>query len=199
MDIRVFHGNLSPQDIARDLINHFNRKPYIARQFLNGDKSVIQIVTEAYPASGGQTALTVTVQSVDDGISVQIGKQEWLGVAASLGKTAISAIRNPLSLLGRLDDLAQDIENLKLSEKVWDVIEATAKLTGASFDLSERLKRTICNYCNTPNPLEETSCIACGAPLGSAQPSACLNCGYVIYSTETKCPNCGKIIFSSSE
>lgn len=199
MDIRIFHGILSPNDLARDLLTHFNRKPYIARQFNTGDKSMVQIFTEANPPSGGQTALIVTLQSVEDGVSVQIGKQEWLGVAASLGKTAISALRNPISLLGRLDDLAQDIENLKLSEKVWDVIEGTARIAGASFDLSERLKRTICDYCNTPNPLKETSCIACGAPLGSAQPTTCANCGYVLTSTETKCPNCGKNIFSQNE
>lgn len=196
MGIRIFHGILSPNDLAHDLLTYFNRKPYIARQFNAGDKSIVQIFTETNPPSGGQTALTVTLQSVEDGVSVQIGKQEWLGVAASLGKTAISALRNPLSLLGRLDDLAQDIENLQLSEKVWDVIEGTARIAGASFDLSERLKRTICDYCNTPNPLKETSCIACGAPLGNAQPSTCPNCGYILTSTDTKCPNCGKNIFS---
>ncbi len=194
MDIRIFHGNLSPDDITRDLVNNFNRKPYIARQFNSGEKSIIQIVTESNPQSGGQTALTVTVQPVEDGVSIQIGKQEWLGVAASLGMTAISALRNPISLLGRLDDLAQDIENLQLSEKVWTVIEGTANLAGASFELSERLKRTICAHCNTPNPLEETNCIACGAPLGSSQPITCLNCGFVLKSGESNCPNCGKLI-----
>jgi hypothetical protein len=192
MDIRTFHGTLTADDIADDLINNFNRKPYIARQFLSGDKSIIQIVTEPFPSSGGQTALTVTIQPVEDGVSVQIGKQEWFGVAASLGKTAISALHNPLSLLGRLDDLAQDIENLQLSEKVWAVIEGAAKMAGASFELSERLKRSVCVYCNTPNPLGEANCLACGAPLGDSQPVTCPNCGFVLKSTETTCPNCGK-------
>lgn len=194
MDIRIFHGNLSPDDVAQDLINNFNRKPYIARKFISGEKSIVQIVTEPFPSSGGQTALTATISPVEDGISVQIGKQEWLGVAASLGKTAISAIRNPLSLLGRLDDLAQDIENLQLSEKVWGVIEASAKMAGATFELSEKLKRTICNYCNTPNPLGESNCIACGAPLGSVQPITCKNCGFVVTTAKNKCPNCGSAI-----
>ncbi len=194
MDIRIFHGTLNPDDIVHDLINNFSRKPYIARQFISGDKSIVQIVTEPFPSSGGQTAMTVTVQPVEDGVSVQIGKQEWLGVAASLGKTAISALRNPLSLLGRLDDLAQDIENLQLSEKVWTVIEGTAKMAGASFELSDRLKRSVCVYCNTPNPLGEANCLACGAPLGSSQPMTCTNCGFVLKSSESICPNCGKPI-----
>ena len=192
MDIRIFHGVLSADDLAHDLLSNFNRSPYIARQFASGDKSIIQIVTAQFPSSGGQTALTVTIQPVEDGVSVQIGKQEWLGVAASLGKTAISAIRNPISILNRLDDLAQDIENLRLSEKVWDIIESTARMKGASFELSERLKRTVCIYCNTPNPLGESNCIACGAPLGSAQPVTCTHCGFVLIAAETKCPNCGQ-------
>lgn len=194
MDIRIFHGKLSPDDLIRDLINNFNRKPYIARTFTSGEKSIVQIVTEPYPTSGGQTALTVAISPVEDGVSVQIGKQEWLGVAASLGKTAISAFRNPLSILSRLDDLAQDIENLQLSEKVWDVIEASAKMAGATFELSERLKRIICDHCNTPNTLGESNCIACGAPLGSVQPITCKNCGFVLTSIEKTCPNCGNAI-----
>ncbi len=47
---------------------------------------------------------------------VELGQQAWLGVAASLGQTAFSVFRNPFSLIGRLDDLAQDIESMQLSE-----------------------------------------------------------------------------------
>ncbi len=67
--------------------------------------------------SGGQTALTVAVQTTEDGVIIEIGQQAWLGVAASIGHTALSALRNPFSLLGRLDDLAQDIENIQLKRK----------------------------------------------------------------------------------
>ena len=72
--------------------------------------------------SGGHTALTINIQKVEDGIMMELGQQAWLGVAASLGQTAISALRNPLSLLGRLDDIAQDIENMQLSENVWNIL-----------------------------------------------------------------------------
>jgi hypothetical protein len=128
---------------------------------------------------------------VEDGIAVQLGKQTWLGVAASLGVTALSAFRNPFSLLGRLDDLAQDIENLQLTDEVWDVIENVARMRGATFELSERFRRLKCEYCNTANPIGEPSCIACGAPLGDSQPNTCKNCGFVVKRTESNCPNCG--------
>jgi predicted amidophosphoribosyltransferase len=48
----------------------------------------------------------------------------------------------------------------------------------------------VCEYCLTANPVGEPSCIACGAPLGEAQPRTCLNCGFVVRMNESICPNC---------
>jgi hypothetical protein len=142
--------------------------------------------------SGGNTALTITLQSIEDGVMVEIGEQAWMGVAASLGHTAISALRNPLSLLGRLDDLAQDIENIQLKEKVWQTIDRAMSTLGASHELSARFSRVTCEYCETANPLGEGSCIACGAPLGDAQPTTCHHCGFVVSIEEQICPNCSQ-------
>ncbi|NJD59942.1 MAG: zinc ribbon domain-containing protein, partial [Anaerolineae bacterium] len=116
----------------------------------------------------------------------------WLGIAASLGTTALWAIKNPFNLLGRLDDLAQDISNLQINEQVWEAIDEVARAAGASKELSNRLRRAVCQYCRTANPVGEPSCIACGAPLGDVQPQTCPNCGFVVKSTEIKCPNCKK-------
>jgi DNA-directed RNA polymerase subunit RPC12/RpoP len=125
---------------------------------------------------------------------IELGQQAWLGVAASLGHTAIAALRNPFSLLGRLDDLAQDIENMQLSERTWRVIEGAVQSLGASYALSEKLARLACEYCGSANPVGEASCLACGAPLGDVQPSACPHCGFVVTVHETVCPNCnGKL------
>ena len=191
MERRIFHGSLSSNDVARALVAHFNRANLAAQQLGSGKKIIVQIASRQRPSSGGQTALTVHLRDVEDGIAVQLGKQTWLGVAASLGVTALSAFRNPFSLLDRLDDLAQDIENLQLTDEVWDVIENVARMRGATFELSERLRRLKCEYCNTANPICQPSCIACGAPLGDSQPSTCQNCGLVVKISESRCPNCG--------
>lgn len=142
--------------------------------------------------SGGQTALTISIHKVEDGIMIELGRQALLGVAASLGHTAISAIRNPFSVLGRLDDIAQDFENIQLSENVWEVINGTVRALGASYALSERLRRIPCEHCGTANPLGEGSCIACGAPLGNIQTVTCQNCGFAVTLEEIICPNCNK-------
>lgn len=156
----------------------------------DANKLVVQIATHDRPMSGGQTAVSVVLQRVEDGVSVQVGEQAFLGVAASLGVSAISVLRNPLSLLNRLDDIAQDIESLQLSDEVWRVLDGTARTLGASLELSERLKRITCTYCDTANPVGESRCIACGAPLGSSQPRTCRNCGFVVYHSEANCPSC---------
>ena len=187
---RIYHGEIHPSDIARDLIAYYNRGSYQVQQIGRDPQIAIQIATRRQAQSGGQTALTITVHRIDDGISVQVGKQALIGVAASLGVTALRTIRNPFSLIGSLDDIAQDIESLQLNEEVWQVIERTVRQFGLGKDLSDRLKRYACPYCNTANPPGESRCIACGAPLGDIQPQTCPNCGFVVSSLERNCPNC---------
>ena len=192
MEQRIFHGELVPNDLAQALMGEFNRGNWRAQKIGHEREIIVQIASREYPTAGGQTALAVTLRAVEDGVAVQIGQQSWLGVAASLGQTALSTIRNPWSLLERLDDLAQDVENLKLSEQVWEVLDKTANALGATFELSERLRRLVCEYCLTANPVGEASCIACGAPLGKSQPRTCPNCGFVVKTGESICPNCKK-------
>jgi predicted RNA-binding Zn-ribbon protein involved in translation (DUF1610 family) len=192
MEQKILHGDISINDLARALIGEFNRGNLRAQAIGDARQMIVQIATREMPASGGQTALSVTLRPVADGVSVEIGKQSWLGLAASLGQTAFYALRSPWNLLGRIDDIAQDIENIQLTDEVWRVLDQTARSLGASLDLSERLRRVVCPYCLTANPVGEPSCIACGAPLGLGQPRTCSNCGFVLKTSETTCPNCGK-------
>ncbi|MCL4271174.1 MAG: zinc ribbon domain-containing protein [Anaerolineales bacterium] len=192
MERRIFHGNLRPVDIAQALVGEFNRGNLRAQTIGKSDRIVVQVGTRPDAVSGGQTAMTVTIQTLDEGIMIELGQQAWMGVAASLGMSALAALKNPFSLLGRLDDIAQDLENLSLRDRVWQVISQSARAAGASAELSENLRRTTCEYCHVANPVGEPSCVACGAPLGKAQPVSCLNCGYVVRSGEKICPNCKK-------
>jgi len=191
MEQRIFHGNITPADVAHALFAAFNQGNLRAQIIGSGDKVAVQVGTRPGAQSGGQTALTIQVDKVKDGVMVQIGKQAWMGVAASLGQSALATLMNPWNLLGRLDDIAQDIENLQLSEKAWSIIERTARAHAAGHTLSERLTRLACEYCETANPVGEPNCIACGAPMGNVQPSTCTKCGFVVKNGETKCPNCG--------
>jgi len=190
MDQRIFHGNISPADFARNLIANFNRGNLQVQQIGSGSHLAVQIASRQMVSSGGKTALSIDIQTVQDGVSVQVSKQEWMGMAASLGYSALAALVNPLNLLSRLDDIAQDIESFQLTDEVWRVIESSAHAQGAGFELSERLRRIVCEYCGSANPVGQSNCIACGAPLGGTQPRVCKHCGYVITTNENICPNC---------
>lgn len=190
MNQRIYHGNITPSDLARALIAEFNSGNLEAQQLGRAGEIIVQIATRQRRRAGGNTALSVTIKQHRDGIVVTLGEQSWLGVAASLGQTAFGALRNPFHLLGRLDSLAQDIESIQLSDRVWNVIEQYARTTGATQELSKRLRRTTCEYCGVANQVGEGRCIACGAPLGKVQPRTCLNCGFVVRSGEKICPNC---------
>jgi hypothetical protein len=178
----------------------FNRGNLYAQILGNKDRMAVQIATRNGVASGGRTALTINLQAVEDGIMVELGQQAWLGVAASLGHTAIAALRNPFSLLGRLDDLAQDIESMQLNEKTWKVIDRTVSALKASYALSEKLARLTCEYCGSANPLGEACCLSCGGPLGDVHPTTCQHCGFVVTVQETVCPNCNrKLTYSAGK
>ena len=135
MEQRIYHGNLTPSDISESLIAHFNRGNLRAQQLGDSDRLIVQIGTRPGAMAGGDTTVSVILQKVADGVAVQLGQQAWLGIAASLGTTALSAIRNPFNLLGRLDDLAQDIQNLQINEQVWQAIDDVARAAGASQEL----------------------------------------------------------------
>lgn len=194
MNRRFFHGNITPVDVAQSLLAEFNRINLHAQTLGSSDKMIVQIATRPGAPSGGQTALTVSIEKHPDGVMVQMGQQAWMGTATSLGWSALAALRNPLHLLDRIDDIAQDIENLQLPENIWKAVGRAAQAAGASYQLSERLNRVTCEYCGAATPPGEPTCLACGAPLGKAQPTACGNCGFVVLRGETTCPNCGKKI-----
>jgi hypothetical protein len=192
MDRRIFHGNISPTDVARALEAEFNQGNTQTHLLGENNNLTVQIASSQWSHSGGRTALTINVQKVEDGIMIEMGEQQWLGVAASLGQTAIATLINPLNLLGRLDDIAQDVSNLQLNDKVWQVVTRVVGEAGASQQLSERLSRITCDYCGAANPVGEATCLSCGAPLGKEQPKTCKKCGYVLEHDEKFCPNCGQ-------
>ncbi len=194
MDRKIFHGKIAPTDIAQALLAEFDQGNLRAQMAGQGKKIAVQIGTRLDSQSGGQTALTVSIQETQGGVMVEVGQQAWMGVAASLGYSAFAALRNPLSLLGRLDDIAQDIESLQLAERAWRVVGAAIKSAGASHQLSEKLSRLTCDHCGVATPVGEPACIACGAPLGKSQPKPCSKCGFIVDASGVTCQNCGNIV-----
>ena len=191
MTERSYHGELAPADLSAALIATFNQGNLHCQQVGQGDKLMVQIATRDHPQSGGRGALSVSIQRNPDGVTVGIGQQEWLGVAASLGQTALVTLMNPWNIVNRLDDIAQDINTLTLEQQVWDSIEKFAHTARATKTLSARLATLTCPYCETANKVGAPNCENCGAPLGDAQPVACPKCGNVMPPKSKFCANCG--------
>ena len=189
---RTFHGDVTPEDFGAALVAEFNRGNLRAKMVGRRNQRIVQITSRPMRASGGQTAISVHLTKMEDGVQVRIGQQEWLGIAASLGVSALALVSKPLTILGRLDDIAQDISSLQLTTRIWETLARTADHLGASHELSEKLRRLTCRYCLTANPVGEPHCISCGAPLGPNQPVGCNHCGYILYANETTCPQCGR-------
>ncbi len=196
LEEKTFHGNVNPDDFARALMAEFHHGNLYARQIGRGNQRVVQIASPPNPVSGGRTAITVHLTAVEDGVHVRVGQQDWLGIAASMGITALSALRRPITLVNRLDDLAQDIASLQLSTRIWQAISRTADSLGVTHELSERLRRLTCGYCLTANPVGAPHCVACGAPLGPNQPQACHECGYIVDAGTLVCPQCATPLVS---
>lgn len=194
MEQRIYHGNLTPTNIAEALLSYFNRGNLRTQTVGDSNEMQVQIATRPGASSGGNTAVTIRLKKVEDGVLVAVSEQAWFGVAASMGQTVLATIMNPWNLLGRLDDLAQDVENLQINEKVWQVVGSVAQASQSSTQISQRLQRLECLFCGTANPVGEGSCVACGAPLGSIQPRTCPACGFVVLRGERNCPSCSRPI-----
>jgi hypothetical protein len=194
MEQRIYHGSFTAQTLAGCLVSFFDHGNLKVQVLGENPTVLVQIATDENSSSGGKTALSILLQNVADGVAVKVGQQNWLGIAASMGFTAISTLRNPFNLLWRIDDLAQDLENMQLTDQVWNTLDENARILGTGFELTDRLKRFRCDYCDVANPAGEPTCIACGAPMEHNQPITCKNCGFVILKNETICPNCKKTI-----
>jgi len=194
MTTKIYHGKITAENLAKAIATRFNTNDLVTRYAKNGDQYHLQITSRRDAQSGGKTSIGLVLQQLEDGVAVKIGKQDWLGIAASLGLSALSLRINPLNILGRLDDIAQDIENLSLDDRLWEMIDDVATTMGASQQLSERLRRLACEYCDTANPVGEPRCIACGAPLGGTQPTTCNECGFVAAPEDIACTNCGSAL-----
>lgn len=190
MEHKIFHGQFSPEELAECLQIHFNRGNLVVQRIEYEDGLGVQIKTREFRTSGGDTALGIFLKKVEDGVSVQVGQQNWVGIAASIGYSALATFINPVNLLGRLDDIAQDVEYLQLTDEVWKVLESNARALGSGYELSEKLRRIACEYCGAANQAGSATCVACGAPMGAVQPFSCKYCGFILLEKTAVCPNC---------
>ena len=192
MEQRTYRGDIEPEDLAQALLARFDYGDMKA-QMVKGDEGhlLVQIATREWGWGAARSALTVGIAPVEEGVRVTLGQQQWLDAAASLAITGLSALINPLSLLGRIDDIARDVGKLTLPDQVWDTIEHYVDSVGAKLGLAEKQLVVTCAYCGVGNPVGAGTCSACGGSLADVQPVACPTCGFILPRGARFCSRCG--------
>jgi len=192
MEQWTYRGNINPQGLADALVARFNHGDLMAQKVVGQDGHIlVQIATRDWGWGAARSALTVGIAPVEGGVRVTVGQQQWMDAAASLAITGLSALVNPLSLLGRIDDIARDVGKLTLPEKVREAIEHYCESVGAKLGLSENQIVVTCPYCGVGNPVGAGVCSACGGSLAEAQPVACPKCGFISPNDARFCSRCG--------
>jgi hypothetical protein len=190
MEQRTYHGDLDPDEMANALIAQFNQGGTAAQRLGHGDRAIVQIGTlDRYRRV--ENALTVTISRTPDGTSVSLGQQQWLDAAADLAQAGLGALFNPLSLLGKLDEVARDVSSFSLPQQVWETVDKYCQGVGAGLGGSPQTMAIACAYCGVANHPGAPTCVGCGAPLGQVQPVYCPKCGQVAPHGTKICARCG--------
>ncbi len=192
MEQRTYRGDIDPEGLADALMVRFNHGDLKAQRVMGQEGHLmVQIATREWGWGAARTALSVGIAPVEEGVRVTLGQQRWLDAAASLAITGLGALVNPLSLLGRIDDIARDVGKLTLPDQVWDAVEHYCESVGARLGLAEKQLMVTCPYCGVGNPVGAGTCSACGGSLVDVQPVACPKCGFVMPPDARFCSRCG--------
>jgi hypothetical protein len=199
MNQRTYRGDIDPDALADALVTQFDGGDLKAQKVGRKDHVLVQIASRDWGWGGPQSALTVGMARVEGGVQVSLGQERWLGAVADLAQTGLQALVNPLSLIGRIDDIARSVSGLTLPQQVWEAVEHYCDSVGASLGMSVEETVVTCPYCGVANPIGAPKCSACGGPLGDAQPRACARCG-LLNSVETNfCARCGSQLVADSD
>ncbi len=191
MEQRTYRGNIDPEALADALVLQFNGRDLKAQKVGRENHVLVQIASRDWGWGGPQTALTVGLARIEDGVEVSLGQERWLGAVADLAQTGLMALVNPISLINRIDDIARSVSGLTLPQQVWEAVEHYCDSVGASLGLRAEETMITCPYCGVANPIGAPKCSACGAPLGDAQPLACPRCGLLLNRKAAFCSRCG--------
>jgi ribosomal protein L40E len=189
---RLYHGDISADDIARVLVMRFDQKETRAEWMrAEGKRTVVQVQSRKIERGDPNIEVTVHITPTPTGVTVSVSEPHILGVAADLAKTGLKGWRNPLRLLDELDDVARNVRWLGLRKEIWKAVDEYSRNRGSGLGAAAAFQNVICDYCGTPNDLGAHTCQACNAPLAEAQPVVCARCGFLNAPEASLCVNCG--------
>ena len=191
MQRRTYRGQeASARDLADALVTRFNDGRLVAHANGPDDHIIVQIVAREMRRRA-RAALTIAIIQHEDAIEVSLGEHQWLGPAADIAESALRGWFRPMSLLGEIAEIADDLQTLQLPQQVWEAVDHYMESAGAKLGLAEDHKLVACPFCGVGNPVGEGQCSACGGSLVSVQPRTCPECGKIVPQNAVFCHRCG--------
>lgn len=200
MEQRVYHGSLTPEGVAQMLLETWDRDETQAQAFGEGQRLIVQIGqrSEGWFSDEPRQALTLDIESLDDGVRVTMGQQQWYkdGGVQIIAGGLIGFLPFFFTFpLGRLFG-GEDGVDQRLPERIWQSIEHYAGNYGAATGATQRLETISCPECGVANPRNARQCSACGAPL--SEPESCPRCAHVNPPGARFCNHCGTPLSASA-
>jgi hypothetical protein len=192
MERRTYRGPITASGLAQALVNRFNVGHLVARASGPDDHIIVQIAARDRNWGGrARAAITISIIEHEEAVEVSLGEHQWLGPAADLLEAGLKGWLRPMTLLGEIAEIADDVQTLQLPQQVWEAIDHYVESVGARLGLAEQDRMVACPFCGVGNPVGEGQCSACGASLAGAQPSECPNCGKLSLHSASFCSRCG--------
>lgn len=190
MQRRTYRGPIRARDLANALVTRFNDGHLYAQASGPDDHIVVQIVARERRKLA-RSALTLSIIQQADAVEISLGEHQWMGPAADLAQAALIGWFRPVSLLGELADIADDVQTLQLPTQVWEAVEHYVESVGARLGLAEEQRMVACPFCGVGNAIGDPQCDSCGGSLASVQPITCPECGKVVPRGSVFCLRCG--------
>lgn len=193
MEQRIYHGALTPEELAQVLLEEWDRDTTIAQAFGEQERVIVQIGQREGGWFGDEPrqALTLDLEALGDGVRVTMGQQRWYqdGGVQIMAGGLIGFL--PFFFTFPLGRLFGDDEPIaaNLPGQVWATLERYAARYGAATGATQRLATFACPECGVLNPQGAARCSACGTALGS--PAVCAQCGHANPPGARFCNRCG--------
>jgi len=197
-DNTAFYRGANPADFIEPLRTEFETERTTLSH--SGSPDALTVAVSLITDNGSVPAMTINLTRLNDGTDVKVNELNKQGILETLkegGKKLIHIAGQGLTLLGRKQtgsmrpgdlitaagqtiesgaDLAQEIGNLKLKERAWQMIKQTAETIEASYlDRLEKERQARaaletawdnfynCPTCGVSFQNEETVCRVCGS------------------------------------
>jgi hypothetical protein len=192
MQRRTYRGPITARGLAQALVTRFTAGSLQAHASGPDDHVIVQIVAlEREWSRSARSALTISIVQHEDAVEVSLGEHQWLGPAADIVQTGLRGWFRPMTLLGEIAEIADDVQTLQLPEQVWEAVDHYVESVGAKLGLAEDDRMVACPFCGVGNAVGEPQCSACGASLVEAQPKSCSSCGKLMPPSAAFCSRCG--------